>query len=167
MQGVDLVGVLALLVASFSWATGSLYARRISLPDSPLLVTAMEMLAGGAVLVLFGTVVGEWGALDVGAISLRSLLSVGFLIVFGSLVAFSAYVWLLRVASAAHVATYAYVNPIVAVFLGWAFAGETLSARMIVAAAIIIAAVVLITLPKRGSRRFRAQNGALASESAA
>jgi EamA domain-containing membrane protein RarD len=105
----------------------------------------MEMVAGGALLLLAGSVAGEWGQLDLGAVSATSLLTFVYLIVFGSLVGFTAYIWLLRVSTPARVSTYAYVNPVVAVFLGWAFAGEPLTPRTLIAAAIIIFAVVLIT----------------------
>ena len=105
----------------------------------------MEMLAGGAVLLMLGAATGELGQVHLQAISLRSALALFYLIVFGSLVAFTAYIWLLRHAPVARVATYAYVNPVVAVFLGWAFDHEQLSARTLVAAAIIVAGVVVIT----------------------
>lgn len=105
----------------------------------------MEMLAGGVWLWLAGTLAGEWGQLNLGAISLRSGLALAYLTLFGSLVGFTAYVWLLRVVSPARAATYAYVNPVVAVFLGWALAGEELTPLTLVAAAVIIAGVVITT----------------------
>jgi drug/metabolite transporter (DMT)-like permease len=144
-HGVDPLGAGALLLGALCWATGSLYSRRAPLPASPLLGTAMEMLGGGALLAVAGLVSGEWGRLDLAAATPRSLLAVGYLVVFGSLVGFTAYVWLLRVSTPPLVATYAYVNPVVAVFLGWAFAGEPVTARTLVAAAVIVGAVVLIT----------------------
>jgi drug/metabolite transporter (DMT)-like permease len=143
--GVDPLGAGALLLGALCWATGSLYSRRAPLPPSPLLGTAMEMLGGGACLAVAGLVSGEWGRLDLAAATPRSLLAVGYLVVFGSLVGFTAYVWLLRVSTPPLVATYAYVNPVVAVLLGWAFAGEPVTARTLVAAAVIVGAVVLIT----------------------
>ncbi len=142
---VDLVGAAVLILASLSWATGSLYSRRAQLPASPLLATAMEMLAGGALLLIASLLVGEWTRFDSSALSLRSWLALGYLIIFGALVGFTAYIWLLRVSTPAHVSTYAYVNPVVAIFLGWAFAGEPLTARTLLAAAVIVAAVVIIT----------------------
>lgn len=144
-KGVDLVGAAVLLFASLSWAVGSLYSRRAGLPSSPLLATAMEMLTGGLLLLLAGLIAGQAAALDLGRISLQSVVALGYLIVFGSLVAFTAYVWLLRVTLPAQAATYAYVNPVVAVFLGWALGGEPLTARTLLAAAVIIGAVVIIT----------------------
>jgi len=142
---VDPVGAAVLIVASLSWTAGSLYSRRAPLPSSPLLGTAMEMLGGGACLAIAGLVAGEWQRLDLAAASPRSLLAVGYLVVFGSLVGFTAYVWLLKVSTPPLVATYAYVNPVVAVFLGWAFAGEPVTGRTLVAAAVIVGAVMLIT----------------------
>ncbi len=141
---VDTLGAIVLLLASLSWATGSVFARRLRLPHAPLLSTAMQSLAGGVLLIFFGLLFGQGTALHWEAVSLRSLLALGYLIVFGSLLGFSTYTWLLRVAPPARVATYAYVNPVVAMFLGWALAGERLTLRTLAAAAVIIAAVVLV-----------------------
>jgi drug/metabolite transporter (DMT)-like permease len=147
---VNPLGAGVLLFGSFCWATGSVFSRRLHLPANPLLGTAMQSLAGGGLLFLFGFLTGELSDLHWAGISLRSALSVGYLIVFGSLLGFSAYTWLLRAAPPARVATYAYVNPVVALFLGWAFAGERLTLRTFLAAAVIIAGVVLvITAPQR------------------
>ncbi|MGH2675441.1 MAG: EamA family transporter [Actinomycetota bacterium] len=151
--GADLVGVGTLLVASLSWAGGSLFARRAPLPSRPLVGTAMEMLAGGMVLAVVATVAGEWADLDVGAISLGSLLGLGYLIVFGSLVGFASYVWLLRSTSTSLVSTYAYVNPVVAVFLGWAILSEAVTSLTMVAGAVIVAAVALIVSARPASNR--------------
>jgi drug/metabolite transporter (DMT)-like permease len=147
---VDFVGATAVVLASFSWAVGSIYSRHAVTPASPFLSTAMQMLAGGAALLVLSIALGEPWSFDVHAVSLRSVLGLVYLIVLGSIVAFSAYIWLLRVSTPARVSTYAYVNPVVAVFLGWALAGEALTARIGVAAAIIVSGVALITLsPKR------------------
>ncbi len=142
---VDHAGAAVLALGSLSWAAGSLYSRHAHLPASPMLATAMEMLGGGVLLLLAAGARGEWAQADLAAISLRSALAAGYLVVFGSLVAFTAYIWLLRVTTPARVSTYAYVNPVVAMLLGWALAGEPLTPRTLVAAAIIIAAVGLIT----------------------
>ena len=110
----------------------------------------MQMLAGGAALLVLSVLLGEPWAFDAGAVSLRSALGLLYLIVFGSIVAFSAYIWLLRVSTPTRVSTYAYVNPVIAVLLGWALADEALTVRMAVAAAVIVSGVALITLaPKR------------------
>lgn len=142
---VDLAGAGLLLLAALSWAIGSLYTRRAPLPDAPLLGTSMEMVTGGALLLLASGVKGEWGQVNFAAVSPSSWLALAYLTVFGSIVAFTAYTWLLRVSTPARVSTYAYVNPVVAVLLGWAVAGEALTLQMLVAAVIIILAVVLIT----------------------
>lgn len=144
-ERVDLVGAGVLLAGSISWAVGSLYSRSARLPASPLLATAMEMLAGGALLVFVGAMTGETGRLDLSAVSPRSIVAVAYLIMFGSLVGFTTYIWLLRVSTPARVSTYAYVNPVVALFLGWGLGGEPLTGRTLLAAATILAAVALIT----------------------
>ncbi len=145
-EPVNLVGALVLMVASLSWAWGSIYSRHAPLPASPLCSTAMQMLCGGVMLLMTGLLWGEGSRFAWEQISLRSALSVGYLTVFGSLVAFSAYVWLLQVSTPAMVGTYAFVNPVVAVLLGYFFGGEPLSARTMIAAVIIVTAVVLITV---------------------
>ena len=147
--GPQLIGIMALLVATCCWALGSLFARSAPVPSMPLLGTGMEMLAGGAVLVLVAGATGEFGQVHLAAISLKSLLALVFLILFGSLIGYSSYVWLLRHVSAARVSTYAYVNPVVAVFLGWAFASEPISWVTLVSAAVIISSVALITISRR------------------
>ncbi len=143
-QGLNLWGVVALLAASVAWATGSLYSRRAPLPQSPLLATGMEMLCGGGMLLLAGVLTGEIGKFNLAAISSRSLFSLIYLIIFGAVIGFTAFVWLLRVTTPARVSTYAYVNPVIAIFLGWMLAGEKLTGQTLLAAAIIIAGVILI-----------------------
>ncbi|HEX2163131.1 MAG TPA: EamA family transporter [Thermoanaerobaculia bacterium] len=133
-ERVDLRGAGVLVAASLLWTIGSLYASRAELPASARLGTAIEMLVGGAGLVLAGALAGDFGRLELGTVSALSWAALAYLVVFGSLIAFSAYVWLLRVAAPTTVATYAYVNPVVALLLGWAFAGEELSARTFLAA---------------------------------
>jgi drug/metabolite transporter (DMT)-like permease len=145
---VNVAGALVLLVATLSWASGSVYSRHADVPPSPFLSTGMNMLAGGAVLTVAGTVTGEWAAFHPAAVTPRSLLSLLFLIVFGAIVGFTAYLWLLRNANLATVSTYAYVNPVVAVILGWALAGEVITPRIAVAAAVIVGSVVIITLAR-------------------
>ena len=140
--GADALGALILVGAALSWATGTLLARGAALPPHPLLAAAMQMLAGGTVLTLAGTLAGEAG--DVGAVSARSFAGWAYLVLFGSILAFSAYGWLLRVAPTSLVATYAFVNPVVAVLLGWALLGEPVDARTLTAGAVIVAGVALI-----------------------
>lgn len=148
-DAVDLLGTGAVLVGSLSWAFGSVISRRVSLPESPLLGTGMEMLAGGALLMLAGTVLGEWGRFDAAAASRESILGLLYLIGAGSWIGFTAYVWLLRHVEVSKVATYAYVNPVVAVVLGWAIAGERLTARTLAATVVIVIGVVFITAGRR------------------
>lgn len=142
---VDPLGALVLVAGSLSWAAGSLHPAGRRLPTSRFLAPAMQLLAGGLLLLVAGTLRGELGAFGVSDVSARSLVAFAYLIGFGSIIAFSAYVWLLRVSAPARVATYAFVNPIVAVLLGWAVAGEALSLRIGAAAAVVVAAVVLVT----------------------
>jgi len=141
---VDLLGAGVLVFGACFWAVGSLRSRGANLPPSPFLAAAMEMLAGGVMLIVVGLCFGEGGDLRWHAISWRSAAGLFYLIGFGSLAGFTAYIWLLGVVSTARLATYAYVNPVVAVFLGWAFLYEPLSAREILATATIVSAVALI-----------------------
>ncbi len=149
---VDTLGGLAVIVAALSWATGSIYSLRAKLPRSALMAAAMQMIAGGMLLFAAGSIAGEWAKLDIRAVSLLSAGALAYLIVFGSLVAYSSYGWLLRVTTPARASTYAYVNPVVAVLLGWAVAREPVSMRMLIAAAVIVASVVLINTYRRPDR---------------
>lgn len=142
---VDPLGAGVLVMGSLCWAAGSLYSRRARLPKAALQGVALEMLAGGAGLLLLATAGGEWSRLHLEAVSSTSWLAFAYLIVFGSMIGFSSYLWLLRHTTPARASTYAFVNPVVAVFLGWALAGEPLSARTGLAAAVIVLAVALIT----------------------
>ncbi len=142
---VNRVGATVLILASLSWAIGSLYSRKAPLPSSPLQSTAMEMLAGGLLLSAAGLVSQEWVGFQPSEASLRSLVAFAYLIVFGSLIGFTSYIFLLKASTPAKVSTYAYINPIIAVILGWAIAQEELTLRTMVAAAVIVAAVVVIT----------------------
>ena len=123
---------------------GSLYSRKAELPKSTLLAISMEMVAGGVLLWVVGLAVGEAGRVTAASFSAKSVLSLAYLIVFGSLIGFSAYIWLLKVTTPARVTTYAYVNPVVAVLLGALFAGEALTLRIGLAAAAIVGAVAVI-----------------------
>jgi drug/metabolite transporter (DMT)-like permease len=145
----QLLGILMLLGASLFWSLGSIYSRTADLPDSTLLATAMEMLAGSAGLYLVGAFAGDWGRLDLADVTARSWLSLLYLVAFGSMVGFTAYAWLLRAAPVSLVATYAYVNPLVAILLGSLLAQESLTAHELLAAAIIIGSVVLINASRR------------------
>jgi len=141
---VSPAGAGVLIAGSLCWAIGSLYSRHASMPKSSLLTASMEMLTGSAGLLVLGFAGGEAPALTHPGASARSLLAVVYLITFGSLVGFTAYTWLLGVVGPSRVATYAYVNPIVAVFLGWALGDEPLTARIFAAMVVILSAVALI-----------------------
>lgn len=141
---VDLVGAGVLVLGCLSWAFGSLHSRVADLPKSGFLTAAMEMLCGGALLLLFGLATGQAAQLSLAAISPRSLVALAYLVVFGSLIGFTAYIYLLGATTSARVSTYAYVNPIVAVLLGWGLANEPMTLRTMIAAAVIISAVVVI-----------------------
>lgn len=156
-QPVDLLGAGALGLAALLWATGSVYGREHlrMLPKAPLMATALEMLAGGIGLLIPGTVSGEWGWLEQAVFTPRALGALIYLILFGSLLGYSAYTWLLGVAPTPLVATYAYVNPLVAVFLGYLLANEPLTLRVLLASGIIVGAVVLINFSNRRHKRLK------------
>lgn len=141
----QLIGMIAVVFATMFWASGSLYSREAPLPDAPLTSVSMEMLGGGAVLMVLGFLSGETAKLDLGGVSLTSLAALGYLVIFGSMIAFTAYIWLLKNVPPARAATYAYVNPVIAVFLGWSIGNETITSLMLVAASMIIGSVVMIT----------------------
>lgn len=145
---IGLSGALALLAATICWSGGSMLARHTDRPESPWMAAALQMLSGGAAMLLLSPMVGELRGFQLQAVSARSLFALIYLLIFGSWVAFSAYVWLLEVTTPARVSTYAYVNPIIAVFLGWALLGERVTPRMLAAAAVIIVAVVILTWPR-------------------
>jgi drug/metabolite transporter (DMT)-like permease len=145
----QMFGAILILVASLSWALGSLYGTRAPAARSPILASGMQMLTGGIVMLLIGTFAGEWSTLNLSAISARSWAALVYLIFVGAIVAYTAYSWLLKNAQPAMVSTYAYVNPAIAVLLGWAIAGETLTGQMLVGAAIIVGSVALITANKK------------------
>ena len=153
----SLVGAAILLLGTFSWAVGSVYSRSATLPSSPLLTVGMEQIAGGLLLLLLGVVAGEPSRFDPSAVSARSALAFLYLMIFGSLIGFSSYIWLLSVSTMARVSTYAYVNPVIAVFLGWSLGGETVTARTLVAAAIIVSSVALITIGSGTRKEGRGQ----------
>ena len=149
----------AFLVGSLSWAVGSIAARHLRRHPHSLLSASMEMSSAGVLLLAASALSGETRGFTFGSVSATSWWALGYLIAFGSIVGFTSYTWLLRVSTPAKVATYAYVNPLVAVALGAAFGGERLSRGTLVAAALILGAVVMITLPPRAALRqvFRAR----------
>jgi drug/metabolite transporter (DMT)-like permease len=146
---VNPVGAAVLVLASLAWACGSLYAKHGSLPSSPLLGAGMQGLCGGAVLWIVGLLAGEGAQLHVALITPRAWLAALYLAVFGSCIGFSAYLYILKKSTAARVATYAFVNPIVALLIGWGLGGEGLSGRTLLAGAVILTAVILVIAPHR------------------
>jgi drug/metabolite transporter (DMT)-like permease len=143
-ERVNPTGAGILVIGSFAWAWGSIYSKHNDLPSSPLLGVAMQSLAGGTALWIVGLLAGEGRQLHLVAITARSWIALAYLIVFGSGIGFTAYVYLLKKSSAARVGTYAFVNPVVALFLGWLGAGETITLRTALAAAVILTAVLLV-----------------------
>jgi len=141
---VDVIAALVVLAGSVSWSVGSLYGKRISMPGNAFTSSAIQMLGGGVALLIVGALMGELPAFSIAAITPASFAGWAYLIVFGSIVAFSAYVWLMANVSPKQVSSYAYVNPVVAVFLGWLLAGEHVDIRTIVAAAVLVSAVALV-----------------------
>lgn len=141
-------GYAAVIIGALSWATGSIYGLKATTPKSSLLTAGMQMLAGSVSLFIVGLIRGEHTTFDPATVSSNSIYALFYLIVFGSLMGFTAYSWLLKNAQPAMVATYAYVNPVIAVILGWTIAGESLTAQMLIGAFVIVASVVLITASK-------------------
>lgn len=153
LEGPVLAGGLVVIGGALSWAFGSILSRELPLPASPRMSTALQMLWGGLFLSVAGALVGEWSRWSPGATTARSVAALAYLIVFGGVIAYGAYVWLLRVAPAGRVATYAYVNPVVALLLGWALADEPLTPRTWTGAAVILGSVVVLGRLARFRRR--------------
>jgi len=148
---VNLIGAAMLVLASASWAWGSVVSKSAPLPKSPFLATSMEMIGGGVLLLLTALAVGQVAHFRPTEVSAHAVLAWLFLVVFGSLVGFTAYIWLLGVTSIAKAGTYAYVNPIVAVFLGWAILDEPVTGRTLIAALVILVGVALVNIEWRTS----------------
>lgn len=143
---VDATAAIILVLASLAWAAGSVYNRYGSLPDSPAMSTGLQMVSGSVVLIAMGAFTGEIPALQIHHISPASWVGWIYLVTFGGLVGFTAYIYLLQAVTPAKASTYAYVNPVVAVFLGWAIAGEPVTSQTLLAAAIILGGVAMISL---------------------
>lgn len=146
---VDFLSASAILFGTVSWSIGAVYSRVAKLPKAPALAAGLELVVGGFLLVICGLFMGEGSRLQIDALSLRPILGLVYLIVFGSVIAFTAYVWLLSLTSATRVATHTYVNPVIAVLLGWAIAGEPMSLQTLVATIIIVISVYLVLGQKR------------------
>ena len=160
----DAFGIGTVVLAAFLWSLGSIYSRGADLPTSSLMATGAEMLTGGLVILAFSASIGEWRDFNFTAVTSSSWIGLVYLITFGSMVGFVSYIWLLQNAPVSLVATYAYVNPLVAVFLGAWLANETLNARILVAALIIIGSVVLINQTKRKSKKLKTKHAPAAAK---
>ena len=160
----DAFGIGTVVLAAFLWSLGSIYSRGADLPTSSLMATGAEMLTGGLVILAFSAFIGEWRNFNFTAVTSSSWIGLVYLITFGSMVGFVSYIWLLQNAPVSLVATYAYVNPLVAVFLGAWLANETLNARILVAALIIIGSVVLINQTKRKSKKLKTKHAPAAAK---
>ena len=147
-EPVDLIGASAIVFASFAWALGSVYSRHAPQVPSTIQNVGMQMLLGGVLLYILGYSSGE--RIDVGEVSAKSAWSLAYLSLIGGILAYSAYVWLIKVSTPTKVSTYAYVNPVVAVLLGWLLAGEPMGPRVLLAGAAVVSAVVLIVTTRRG-----------------
>ncbi|HEX3008208.1 MAG TPA: EamA family transporter [Bacteroidales bacterium] len=155
-QGLDfknasLLGSFGIIVSASSWSSGAIYSRVAKLPRSPFITGGLQLIFGGTLLMLASFTLGEWTTFTFSQISVRSWLGLAYLVVFGSIIAFSSYTWLLSVTSATRISTHTFVNPIVAVLVGWAFGGEALTAGMIVALVLIIISVYLVLFRRNKS----------------
>lgn len=139
------LGIILVMLATIGWAFGSLYGAKAPTAKSNILAAGMQMLAGGLILLVASLVTGEWRTFDIASVSAVSWIALAYLTFVGALVAYTAYSWLMQNASPSAVSTYAYVNPVVAVVLGWAIAGESMTAQMLIGAAIIVVSVMLVT----------------------
>lgn len=157
-SSMQILATLAIVGATLGWATGSLYGLRAPVPKSAILTAGMQMTSGGAVLFVVSLLSGEMSGFSFAQVSKESFFGLLYLIVFGSLVAFTAYSWLLKNAQPAIVATYAYVNPVIAVLLGWLIAGESFTMQMLVGAGIIVGSVVLITSQEKSEKKVKEKN---------
>jgi drug/metabolite transporter (DMT)-like permease len=148
---VGSLGALVIVIGAFSWSLGTVFARRVALPSSVVVSSGMQMICGGGLLLIAGVMSGQAGHLSLAALDTTSIVSMTFLTLIGSLVGFTCYIWLLGIVSPTLVATYAYVNPIVAVFLGWALAGERLTPRSMIASLVVLLSVAMIITSRRSS----------------
>lgn len=146
---IDILGIGLLLVASLSWSLGSLYSKRSNMPKSSFFNVSFQMLTGGILLLIFSTLLGEYRLFNVNQITNQSIYAMLYLIIFGSIIAYSAYIWLFKNVNPTLASTYAFVNPVVALILGWSLANEVLGPQAMIASVLIIGAVIIITLSKR------------------
>jgi len=164
-KGSSLLGLLAVLLGSLSWAAGVVISPKLKLPSDALGRTAVPLVCGAGLLLIAAGITGEFQAVHWASISLKSILGLAYLIVFGSVVAFTAYTWLLQRCPPALVATHTYANPVVAVLMGWLLASEQLTMRVAVASVAILGAIVLIRRGERTASSTTSEATALTAES--
>jgi drug/metabolite transporter (DMT)-like permease len=152
-DNANLLGSFGILIGASSWASGAIYSRVAKLPRSPLITGGMQLLFGGVLLILMSFILGEWSDFNFSQVVVRSWLGLTYLVVFGSIITFSAYTWLLTVTSATRISTHTFINPLIAVLVGWAFGGEALTKGMLVAAVLIIISVYLVLFRKAATRQ--------------
>ena len=152
-ENANLLGSFGILIGACSWASGAIYSRVAKLPRSPLITGGLQLLFGGVLLILMSFILGEWSDFNFSQVIVRSWLGLAYLVVFGSIITFSAYTWLLTVTSATRISTHTFINPVVAVIVGWAFGGEALTREMLVAAVLIIISVYLVLFRKPATRQ--------------
>jgi len=157
-SGGSAFGFTLIVIASVSWATGTFLSPRLVLPRNSFVSTAVQMMCGGMVMLVAGVLAGEHTRIDVSAFSTASVVAFAYLVVMGSLVAFSAYVWLLQTAPISKVSTYAYVNPVVATFLGWVILDEMVTVTTLVGAALVVTSVAVTVREQTGGRRTESQD---------
>jgi drug/metabolite transporter (DMT)-like permease len=160
-KNANLLGPLGILLAASSWASGAIYARVAKLPRSPMITSGLQLMFGGSLLVFVSPLLGEWSGFNISQVALRSWLGLGYLIVFGSILAFSSYTWLLTVTSATRISTHTFVNPVVALFVGWTLGGEALTWGMLIATLLIGISVYLILYRKSQPSRNIVQEATL------
>jgi drug/metabolite transporter (DMT)-like permease len=149
LKNANLLGSLGILLCTCSWAGGAIYSRVTQLPKSPFIRGGLQLLSGGIMLIVASYLLGEWHSFAFSGVTLRSWMGVSYLIVFGSIIAFSAYTWLLTVTSATRISTHTFINPVIALLVGWAIGGETLTYGMLVATLLIIVAIYLVLIRKK------------------
>jgi len=147
-KNANLLGSFGILVGASSWASGAIYARVAKLPRSPLITGGLQLLFGGVLLILASSMLGEWSAFTFAQVAIQSWFGLAYLVLFGSIITFSAYTWLLTITSATRISTHTFVNPVIAVIVGWAFGGEALTREMLVATVLIVISVYLILFRK-------------------
>jgi len=147
-ENANLLGSFGILISASSWASGAIYARIAKLPRSPLITGGLQLLSGGVMLILASFMLGEWSAFTFSQVTIRSWLGLAYLVLFGSIITFSAYTWLLTITSATRISTHTFINPVVAVIIGWAFGGEALTVEMLIATVLIVISVYLVLFRK-------------------